>query len=65
MAVKPGDTCPECRKARLRTYSSRPMSATQQVRYIECPACGHRTKAIVPAEFIYRRSFYVETTLPK
>jgi hypothetical protein len=41
------------------------MSATQQVRYIECPACGHRTKAIVPAEFIYRRSFYVETTLPK
>ena len=53
--AKPGDTCPKCGQARLQTYCSRQMGESHQVRYVMCPRCDHRSKAIVPAEYVCRR----------
>lgn len=52
-----GDTCPKCRCGRLKTRSSVQYGEDQQVRYLECSGCEYRTKAIVPAAKVWRRSF--------
>ena len=28
-----------------------------QLRYVKCQACGHCDKSMIPAEYVYRRSF--------
>ena len=55
-----GDGCPRCKCGRLRTVTSRPVSESMQLRYLECNQCSHREKALVPAERVFRRSI-VET----
>ena len=57
--ARPGDPCPQCKRGRIRTYTSK-AAGDQQVRYIECPCCEFRGKVVVPSEYICRRSFYVE-----
>lgn len=55
--VTAGSQCPKCKAARLRTRSSHQHGEYHQVRYIECCGCDYRTKTIVPAEQVFRRSF--------
>lgn len=55
--AKPGDLCPKCGKGRIRTRSSVQAGEHSQVRYLECQCCDYRSKLIVPAEYICRRSF--------
>lgn len=55
--AKPGDCCPQCGKGRIRTRSSHQLGEHQQVRYLECQSCEYRTKTVVPAEQVFRRSF--------
>jgi DNA-directed RNA polymerase subunit M/transcription elongation factor TFIIS len=57
VATRPGDTCPKCGKGRIRTRSSHPLSEDRQVRYLECQVCDYKTKTVVLADHIWRRSF--------
>lgn len=57
MATRPGDCCPKCNKGRIRTRSSHQLGEDRQVRYLECQTCDYKAKAVVPAEYICRRSF--------
>lgn len=51
-----GCSCPKCSKGRMRTISSRMVSHDSQLRYLECTACGHKDKSVVPAEQVFRRA---------
>jgi Zn ribbon nucleic-acid-binding protein len=51
-----GSTCPKCKANRLRTRSSHQHGEHHQVRYLECCGCDYKTKAIVPADAVWRRS---------
>jgi len=55
--VNAGSFCPKCKAGRLRTRSSHQCGEHQQVRYLECGCCDYRTKAVVPADQVFRRSF--------
>jgi hypothetical protein len=57
--ARPGDVCPQCKRGRIRTRTSK-AAGDQQVRYVECQCCDFSTKVVVPSEYIYRRSLYVQ-----
>jgi len=54
MAVKSGDSCSCCKRARLGVVRS--CAAGQyQIRYLKCPKCGARERSVVAADNIRRR----------
>jgi len=55
--AKPGEVCPKCGQGRIRTRSSVQAGEHAQVRYLECQHCDYRSKLIVPAAQVWRRSF--------
>lgn len=49
-----GDTCPECKAAKLRTITSKARGEWQQ-RRLKCKGCGCQRMSVVPVDSIWKR----------
>lgn len=55
MSLHSGDTCPNCKRGRMKVRTSRSCGDTREQR-LECTACGHKGMGYVKESTVWKRN---------